>query len=489
MAAAAESGTATGCPFGVGEYGQPVELDIKEAAAEGMGPHGLCIGATGSGKSEFLRTLVLGLLATHSSTALNMILVDFKGGATFLGLDKAPHVAAAITNLAGDLTLVDRMKDAIAGEVSRRQEVLAKGNYKNVWDYESARENGADLDPLPALFICIDEFSEMLTAKPDFIDIFLADRPRRPVAADAHAAGLAAPGGGQAARPGHVPVLPDRPEDLLRRRVPRGDRRAGRVRAAADPGLGLPGRAGRADDAVQGRLRVRPVPARPACRPPARPRPPASAATAGRSSSCRTSWRSPRSRRSRARRSGEKPKDDKIEPTELEVIVGRLNGQGPPAHEVWLPPLNEPQSLDMLLPPLPPTEDRGLSPAGFFGNGRLQIPLGLVDKPFEQRRDLLWADFSGAAGHGAVVGGPQSGKSMLLRTLIMSMALTHTAGGGAVLLPRPRWRHAVDAGDAAARRWRRRPAGPGQGPPDGGRADHAGGRAGAAVPGPRASTR
>jgi len=92
-----------------------VELDIKESAQEGMGPHGLCIGATGSGKSEFLRTLVLGMLATHSSATLNLILVDFKGGATFLGLDSAPHVAAVITNLADDLTMVDRMKDALAG--------------------------------------------------------------------------------------------------------------------------------------------------------------------------------------------------------------------------------------------------------------------------------------------------------------------------------------------------------------------------------------
>ncbi|HEX3650241.1 MAG TPA: type VII secretion protein EccCa, partial [Pseudonocardiaceae bacterium] len=128
-------------PFGLGESGQMVELDIKEAAMEGMGPHGLCVGATGSGKSEFLRTLVLAMLATHSSATLNMILVDFKGGATFLGFDQAPHVAATITNLAGDLTLVDRMKDAIAGEVARRQELLAKANAKNVWDYEKMREN------------------------------------------------------------------------------------------------------------------------------------------------------------------------------------------------------------------------------------------------------------------------------------------------------------------------------------------------------------
>jgi S-DNA-T family DNA segregation ATPase FtsK/SpoIIIE len=38
-------------PIGIGESGQPVELDIKEAAQGGMGPHGLCVGATGSGNT------------------------------------------------------------------------------------------------------------------------------------------------------------------------------------------------------------------------------------------------------------------------------------------------------------------------------------------------------------------------------------------------------------------------------------------------------
>ncbi|MGH3575863.1 MAG: FtsK/SpoIIIE domain-containing protein, partial [Pseudonocardiaceae bacterium] len=134
-------------PIGLGEFGQPVELDIKEAAQGGMGPHGLCVGATGSGKSEFLRTLVLGLIATHSSAALNLVLVDFKGGATFLGMEDAPHVAAVITNLADDLTQVSRMHDALAGEMNRRQELLrTAGNFANVKDYEKARDNGADLD-------------------------------------------------------------------------------------------------------------------------------------------------------------------------------------------------------------------------------------------------------------------------------------------------------------------------------------------------------
>ena len=100
-------------PIGVSEEGQPVDLDIKEAAANGMGPHGLCIGATGSGKSEFLRTLTLGMITAHPPETLNLVLVDFKGGATFLGFERAPHVAAVITNLADEAHLVARMKDAL----------------------------------------------------------------------------------------------------------------------------------------------------------------------------------------------------------------------------------------------------------------------------------------------------------------------------------------------------------------------------------------
>ena len=140
-----------------------------------MGPHGLVIGATGSGKSEFLRTLVLGLAMTHSPEQLNMVLVDFKGGATFSGMSEMPHVSAVITNLAQELTLVDRMQDALSGEMVRRQELLREaGNYASIRDYEKARAAGEALEPLPSLFIVVDEFSEMLSAKPEFIDLFVA---------------------------------------------------------------------------------------------------------------------------------------------------------------------------------------------------------------------------------------------------------------------------------------------------------------------------
>ncbi|MFG1639653.1 type VII secretion protein EccCa [Amycolatopsis sp. NPDC049252] len=416
-------------PFGVGEYGQPVELDIKEAAAEGMGPHGLCIGATGSGKSEFLRTLVLGMLATHSSSTLNFVLVDFKGGATFLGLDKAPHVSAVITNLADEVTLVDRMKDALAGEMNRRQEALKNGgNFKNVWEYEKARENGADLDPLPALFIVCDEFSELLAAKPDFIDLFVAiGRLGRSLQMHMLLAS-------QRLEEGKLRGL----DSHLSYRIGLKTFSAAESRAAigVPDAFELPSVPGggylKFDTSTLVRFKASYVsgPYRPAGIQAAGP-----AATVVRADKRPQLFvpdfvelpKEPEPELLDAAPVAAAPQSEEaVEPSELDVIVSRLIGQGPPAHEVWLPPLKDPNSLDTLLPNLNPTDDRGLSPVGFFGNGRLQVPLGIIDRPYEQRRDPLWADFSGASGHGVIVGGPQSGKSTMLRTLIMSMALTHT---------------------------------------------------------------
>ena len=111
----------------------------------------------------------------------------------------------------------------------------------------------------------------------------------------------------------------------------------------------------------------------------------------------------------------------------LDVVVERLRGQGPPAHEVWLPPLADPSTLDALLPPLtadpgPRAAPRPASPP----TGSARCRWAIVDRPYAQRRDVLWAELAGAAGHVVVAGGPQSGKSTLLRTLVAGAALTHT---------------------------------------------------------------
>jgi hypothetical protein len=110
----------------------------------------------------------------------------------------------------------------------------------------------------------------------------------------------------------------------------------------------------------------------------------------------------------------------------MEVIVERLAGKGTPAHQVWLPPLDVPPNLDELLGGLVTDPTRGVTTANASLRGRLTVPMALVDKPFEQRRDVAWFDLSGAAGHVAFVGNPQSGKSTAVRSLVTALAMTHT---------------------------------------------------------------
>ena len=105
-------------PIGRREDGRTVHLDLKEAASAGMGPHGILVGATGSGKSELLRSLTAGLAARHAPSVLNLLLVDYKGGAAFAGLAPLPHVAGLVTNLADHLVLIDRVRPRWAARSS-----------------------------------------------------------------------------------------------------------------------------------------------------------------------------------------------------------------------------------------------------------------------------------------------------------------------------------------------------------------------------------
>ncbi len=404
-------------PIGLGPDGGMVELDIKEAAQEGMGPHGLLIGATGSGKSELLRTLVCALAIRHSSEELNFVLVDFKGGATFTKLDVLPHTSAVITNLADELPLVDRMQDAIAGEVLRRQELLrAAGNYANLKDYEAARRSGAPLDPLPSLFIVCDEFSEMLAAKPDFIDLFVM------IGRVGRSLGVHLLLASQRLEEGKLRGL----DTYLSYRV--GLRTFSAVESRIVLGVPdayeLPNAPGhgylKIDTSTMIRFRAAYVsgPYKPA------EQQARSLAAVSRQVIPFTAGFIPLPPQPEVVESV--PDDSESAETVLDIIVRRLEGKGAPAHQVWLAPLAEPSPLDELLPPLQADPARGLCPAGWDGLGKLTVPVGIVDKPYEQRRDQLWAELDGAAGHVLVVGGPQSGKSNLIRNLICSLALTHT---------------------------------------------------------------
>ena len=422
-------------PFGVTPEGQPVVLDIKESSQQGMGPHGLLIGATGSGKSEVLRTLVLALALTHSPEQLNLVLVDFKGGATFAGMSDLPHVSAMISNLESELSLVDRMQDALQGEMVRRQEVLREaGNYANVSEYEADRIAGKhEFPPLPALFIVLDEFTEMLMAKPEFGEVFIMiGRLGRSLSVHLLLASQKMDLGKARGLESHLSY-----RIALKTFTENDSREVLGIPDAAKlpplPGSGFLKAGG--DGLVRFRASYVAAP------PPARTLASISeASTAGAPSApieILPFTVAPVITREDTLGDKEEEVDQNQEivlagdevwadMSEMDIAVAKMKGKGYPAHQVWLPPLETPDTFATLMPDLRPDPELGFVSRAWRESGTLRVPLGTVDLPLEQRRETLVLDLSGAGGNFAIVGGPQTGKSTALRTIVQALSLTYT---------------------------------------------------------------
>ena len=382
-------------PLGVSSQGEPVTLDFKESALGGDGPHGLVIGATGSGKSELLRTIVTGLALTHPPDVVSFVLVDFKGGAAFAGLQGLPHVAGLITNLADDLAMVDRMHAALFGEIRRRQELLrAAGNLASLREYHRRRAQGADLAPLPYLLLIVDEFGELLASRPEFIDLFVA------VGRLGRSLGMHLLLSSQQLDEGRLRGL----EGHLSYRIALRTFSASESRTVlgVPDAYELPPIPGSAylkvGTTVYTRFRAALVSQAHATAASSRVDAPAPHLfVLGRGVSDGTTA---------------VHVDEPAGPSVLDVAVARLRDAAPKAHQVWLPPLETSVSLDSILARWP--------------GGNLAVPVGLIDKPAEQSRDVLDVDLSGSAGHLLIVGASLTGKTTLLRTLVASFALTHS---------------------------------------------------------------
>ncbi len=157
----------TAAPIGVSADG-PLVVDLV-----GDGPHALLGGTTGAGKSELLRTLVAGLAATTSPTALNFVLVDYKGGSAFDACGLLPHTVGLVTDL--DEHLAKRALSCLDAELRYREERLRTAGVSDITAFPRS-----DTDPLPRLLVAIDEFAALAKELPEFIDalVGIAQRGR-----------------------------------------------------------------------------------------------------------------------------------------------------------------------------------------------------------------------------------------------------------------------------------------------------------------------
>ena len=409
--------------IGVDANGERLELDLKQAAEGGMGPHGLIIGATGSGKSELLRTLVMSLALSHPPEELAFVFVDFKGGAAFADLEALPHTAGMITNLQSDLSLVDRMHDALYGEQERRQRMLRDaGNVDDVIAYRRLREREPSMAPLPDLLVVIDEFGELLASRPEYIDLFVA------IGRVGRSLGIHLLFSSQRFDEGRLRGL----ESHLRYRICLRTFSAEDSKGVlgtpdayllpSEPGLGYL----KVDTGLYSRFRATLV---------RRPRSSAGGARGG-GRPVVASFGAGGAQLAGAPGAGAPAVGDGA--ADLRLIAERLHAapSSRPVHQVWCEPLPGQIALGALAA-APPFWERATPVAG------LRATIGTVDVPKQQRTEPLTLNLTGAGGHLAVVGAPQTGKSVLLRTLVLALARSHT--------PEELQVHAIDLGGGLLR--------------------------------------
>ena len=164
-------------PVGIDEQGELFKLDLHEKA---HGPHGLIAGMTGSGKSEWIITYILSLAVNYSPEEVQFVLIEYNGGGLALTFDnketgiKLPHVVGTLTNL--DVAEIKRSLASINSELNKRQNMFKEAREKlnessmDIYKYQELYREGKLSEPMSHLFIISDEFAELKSQQPDFMD-------------------------------------------------------------------------------------------------------------------------------------------------------------------------------------------------------------------------------------------------------------------------------------------------------------------------------
>lgn len=138
-------------PIGVGIGGEPLMADFGNANTA----HALVAGASGSGKSEFLRALVGTLVSRNSPSELQLSIVDPKL-LTFAAIGKSSYLTHKI------LTSINDALDVLVAacdEMDRRYQVLADEGFDRLLDRLAAGRRD-----IPFRVLIFDEFADLVLA-------------------------------------------------------------------------------------------------------------------------------------------------------------------------------------------------------------------------------------------------------------------------------------------------------------------------------------
>src|SRR5579871_3537333 len=395
--------------------GGPLLLDLTDAA---HGPHGLVAGTTGSGKSELLQTLIAGLAVTHHPHLLNFVLVDFKGGSAFKDFENIPHTVGMVSDLHG--RLAERALVALKSELKRREHILHEANAINIAQYQAMRaRDPKSLPPMPSLLIVIDEFAELAKELPEFMGGLIS------VVQKGRSLGV------------HLILATQRPAGVVSANIWSNvkfriclrvasieDSREmlGRSDAALLP-HNLPGRGYfQVGAELFDQFQVARVAGtyRPAVPEEAKKRAEIAELTRAGHIHNIGSGKS-------ARAGAGVVTDDR---SELQVMMTQMEPFKESLGAALFRPWPDPLPGDLTLPDMfklagkPALDGTRWEAKPAFG--WLNAPIGLLDLPAEQRQEVFMLDLLRYGGHMLMSGSAGSGKSFLLRTIVTSLASTHS---------------------------------------------------------------
>ena len=368
---------------------EPFALDLRAD-----GPHALVGGTTGSGKSEFLQSWVLGMAAAHSPDRLTFLFVDYKGGSAFADCIKLPHTVGLVTDLSPHL--VRRALTSLKAELHYREHLL---NAKKAKDLVTLEKSG-DPDCPPSLIIVIDEFAALANEVPEFVDgvVDVAQRGR--------SLGL------------HLIMATQRPSGVIRENLRANTNLRIALRMAdAEDSMDILGErmAAYFDPSIPGRGAAKTGP--------------------GRIKTFQTGYVG-------GHTTGEPPVP-RIEIEELD-FGGHTRWEAPQAESVEAPPQGPTDiarivdtigraAAELAIPaPRKPWLDElaGLYSFRLLPNPRTdeRLPLGVLDEPQRQSQPTVYYE-PDRDGNLAIFGTGGSGKSTVLRTLAIAAGLTARNGG------------------------------------------------------------
>ena len=135
--------------LGQATAGEPVVLDLASM------PHLLIAGATGSGKSVCINSIVASLIAHHQPSKVRLLLVDPKR-VELTPYNGIPHL---LTPVIVDTDRVVRLLRGAIQEMLRRYRLLEGAGVRNLQSYNRSHKAA---EHLPYLVICIDELADLM---------------------------------------------------------------------------------------------------------------------------------------------------------------------------------------------------------------------------------------------------------------------------------------------------------------------------------------